>query len=255
MPARIQTDNEEIIRRYEAGESCVVIAEAFNISDRTVLNRLQEAGVPCGHVVLDTAEIVRRYKAGETTAQIGQSLGVSANTILNRLRDAGVAMRRGSRRKYNDDEVCRLYRDGMLVADIQEKTGVHNTATFYEILKRNNVPTRRPFRIRDCPITEGKIKKMNAQGLTQVAIAKQLGINRTYVGDVLRKEITVDRKRWQPEVTVTPQMSVKEMRDRDLTIDEIAEITGMSRVDVFQELTDNSHCEGNCKLVTNYENT
>lgn len=48
--------------------------------------------------------------------------------------------------------------------------------------------------------------------------------------------VEVDRKRWQPEVTVNRKMSVQELRDKELTIDEIADITGMSRVDVFKEL-------------------
>ena len=237
MPARIAIDNQEIIKRYEAGESCVAIGKAFNISDRTVLNRLREAGVPCGWVELDTDEIVNRYESGETTAEIGKALGVSPNTILNRLRDAGVTVRRGTRRKYDDSEVCRMYQEGIPVSDIQEKTGVHNTATFYAILKRNGVPTRLQYRICDCPVMQDKIKKLHAHGLTQAAIAEKVGINRTYVGNVLRKEIAVDRKRWQPSVSVTHQMSIQEMRAAGLLIDEIAEITGRSRIAVFQELT------------------
>ena len=50
------------------------------------------------------------------------------------------------------------------------------------------------------------------------------------------QQVEVERKRWQPEVVVNRKMSVQEMRDKDLTIDEISEITGLSRVDVFQEL-------------------
>ena len=50
------------------------------------------------------------------------------------------------------------------------------------------------------------------------------------------QQVEVERKRWQPEVTVNRKMSVREMREKDLTIDEIAEVTGLSRVDVFQEL-------------------
>lgn len=57
---------------------------------------------------------------------------------------------------------------------------------------------------------------------------------------VSAEPIRVERKSWQPQVTVTRNMSVREMRDAELTIDEIAEITGKSRVEVFKELSGGS---------------
>ena len=138
---------------------------------------------------------------------------------------------------YDDAEICRMYRDGMSVSDIKAKTGAHNVATFYSILKRNGVPVRLQRRIYDCPETQREIWKLyHEQKLTQDEIGKRIGINRNYVGKVLRQIVSVNRKVWQPAVAVTKQMSVAELRDKELTIDEIADITGMSRVDVFKEL-------------------
>ena len=238
MPARIELDNQEIIKRYEAGESGETIGKALGVSGRTILDRLRQLGIPRRYKIqLDTPSIVKRYKAGEKVEAIAGSLNVSENTILNRLNEAGVKLRRGPRRIYDDAEICRMYRSGMSVSDIKAKTGAQNVATFYLILKRNGVPVRLQRRIYDCPETQREIWKLyHEQKLTQDEIGKRIGINRNYVGKVLRQTVSVHRKVWQSTVTVTKQMSVAELRDKALTIDEIADITGMSRVDVFKEL-------------------
>ena len=194
--------------------------------------------MPARIIDLDNDEIRRRYENGESSTAIGKALNVSPNTILNRLRELGITRRRsGPAPKYDDAEICRMYKAGASVADIQEKTGAKNTATFYAILRRNGVPVRLQRNQCDCPDTQNHIKALHAQGISQVEIAKIVGINRNYIGKFLRQEIAVTRKRkWQPPVRVTHQMSIQEMRARDLTIDEIAEITGKSRITVFQEL-------------------
>ena len=209
----------------------------MGVSGRTILHRLRELGIPRRFKIqLDTASIVKQYESGKKVSDIAKSLNVSENTILNRLKEGGVELRRGPRRMYNDAEICRMYQEGMSVSDIKAKTGAHNVNTFYAILKRNGVPVRLQRHSRECPVMQKKIMELNAQGLTQSAIAREVGINRNYVRHVLKKEITVKRKVWQPEVTVNRKMSVREMRDADLTINEIADITGMSPVDVFKEL-------------------
>ena len=193
--------------------------------------------MPARYMKLDNDEIRRRYENGESSTAIGKALNVSPNTILNRLRELGITRRRsGPAPKYDDAEICRMYKAGASVADIQEKTGAKNTATFYAILRRNGVPVRIQRHKGRCPHIQAQIKKLHAQGLSQAEIAKIVGINRNYIGEFLRQEIAVDRKVWQPPVRVTHRMDIRELRARDLTIDEIAEITGKSRITVFQEL-------------------
>ena len=197
--------------------------------------------MPARRIELDNTEIKRRYENGEGSTAIAKALNVSSNTILNRLRELGITRRRsGPAPKYDDAEICRMYQAGASVADIKEKTGAKNSATFYAILRRNGVPVRLQRRRCECPDIQARIKELHAQGLAQAAIAEKVGINRNYIGKFLRQEIAVDRKVWQPPVRVTHRMSIQEMRDRDLTIDEIAEITGESRVTVFQELHNQS---------------
>ena len=237
MSAKIELDNQEIIRRYKAGESGKTIGKALGVSGRTILNRLRQLGIPRRYKVkLDTAAIVQRYKAGEKIEDIAKSLNVSESTILNRLKEGGFKLKRGPKRIYDDAEICRMYQSGMEVSEIQELTGARSYATFYAILKRNGVPVRIQRNKLHDPEIRQEVIRLRAQGLTHIQIAKRMGINRNYIGKVLREEVEVDRKAWQPEVRVTAGMSVQELRDNDLTIDEIADVTGLSRVDVFQEL-------------------
>ena len=48
--------------------------------------------------------------------------------------------------------------------------------------------------------------------------------------------IEVKREAGLPAITIDRQMTIPEMRDAGLTIDQIAEVTGKDRVTVFQEL-------------------
>lgn len=233
----IDAKKDEIIRRYEAGESSREIGEDLGTSGRTILHRLSEWGVRTKYFKdLDTADIVQRYQGGEKVVDIAKSLNVSEYTILNRLSECGLKLRRGPARKYDDAEICQMYRDGMSVREIKEKTGAENDATFYAILKRNGVPVRLQRNKLKDPETRLKIIRLRGEGLTHEAIAKIMKINRNYIGEVLREEVEIERKKWQPAVTVQNGMSIAEMRDKNLTIDEIAEIKGIDRVDVFKEL-------------------
>ena len=100
-----------------------------------------------------------------------------------------------------------------------------------------SVPVRLQRHRLDDPTVKAEVIALRAEGFTYGEIAKKMGINRNYIGQVLREDVKIARKeRWREEVVVRRSMSVHEMRENGLTIDEIAEITGKSRVTVFQEL-------------------
>ena len=77
---------------------------------------------------------------------------------------------------------------------------------------------------------------LKAKGVKMRSLKESRRYRPDKYGYAEHQEIEVKRKRWQPEVTVNKKMSVRELRDAELTIDEISGITGMPRVDVFQEL-------------------
>ena len=194
--------------------------------------------MPAKRKDIDVDAVVRRYKAGESCSAIAADYGVHENTILNRLRDAGVPRRKsGPAPKYDDAEVCRLYKDGMDISHIQQKTGAKNPATFYEILKRNNVPLRLK-RHKDDPNIQAQILALRQdQALSQRAIGEIVGMNRNAVGKILRQEVAVERKQWQTQISVQKGMSIREMRDAGATINEIADIKQMDRVEVYKSIS------------------
>lgn len=99
MPARrVDIDDHEIIRRYEAGEGSDAIGEALNISPNTVLNRLREFGVARRRSgparKYDDATICRMYKSGDNIADILKKTGATTTaTFYAILRRNGVPVR------------------------------------------------------------------------------------------------------------------------------------------------------------------
>ncbi|MBF2755965.1 MAG: hypothetical protein ISN29_12030 [Gammaproteobacteria bacterium AqS3] len=144
---------EEMVRRYEAGESTDKLAEAFGVTDGTVASWLVENGVTLrgsskSLVLPDSTmdEICRAYQAGQPARQIAETYGFSSQFIVKRLKQRGIKIRkRGySRRKFSDRQIDRLvaaYQAGENLTQIARKFGVSkDTATSY--LKQRGITTR-----------------------------------------------------------------------------------------------------------------
>ncbi|MFF5638711.1 helix-turn-helix domain-containing protein [Streptomyces sp. NPDC012825] len=99
--------DEEVRRRYAAGESAYALAREFGISVHTIRTRIPDAdwrGRPTGEapvpphnparprtrgvrmtLVLSDEEILARYRAGQSATAIGREAGVDCRTILRRI--------------------------------------------------------------------------------------------------------------------------------------------------------------------------
>ncbi|MFD3565933.1 hypothetical protein [Streptomyces sp. NPDC058667] len=101
--------DEEVRRRYLAGESTYTLAREFNVSTPTIPERIPDAdwhgrpprGVPTppsfaqpraegSRMVLPLSdeEILARYRAGQSATAIGREAGVGCRTILRRIPEA-----------------------------------------------------------------------------------------------------------------------------------------------------------------------
>ncbi|MFC8270349.1 hypothetical protein ACFUIZ_32210 [Streptomyces cinereoruber] len=98
---------EEVRRRYAAGESAYALAREFGVSVHTVRARIPDTdwrGRPAGEasvppprsaqprsggvrmvLVLSDEEILARYRAGQSATAIGRAAGVDCRTILRRI--------------------------------------------------------------------------------------------------------------------------------------------------------------------------
>ncbi|WP_432088474.1 helix-turn-helix domain-containing protein [Streptomyces sp. bgisy095] len=101
---------EEVRRRYAAGESAYVLAREFGVSIHTIRARIPAAdwrGRPAGEasaspprsaqprsggvrmvLALSDEEILARYRAGQSATAIGRAVGVDCRTILRRIPEA-----------------------------------------------------------------------------------------------------------------------------------------------------------------------
>ena len=182
-------------------------------------------------------EMGKRYLKGESSTTLAIDYGVSQTTIFNRLKQLGIQRRKsGPLSLYDEAKICQMYRSGMEIQEIKEKTGAKNVSTFYTILHRNNVKLRLQRYKRNDPEVHIQIIRLNDQKLSQQAIANKIGLNRNYVREILNQVIHLPRKKWQKSVSIKLGMSIQEMRNADATIDEIAEIKQMSNIEVYKAL-------------------
>ncbi|MBT2225996.1 helix-turn-helix domain-containing protein [Nonomuraea sp. NEAU-A123] len=91
--------DEELAKRYEAGESVSAISRSLGFGWGVIKRRLDDMGIeirPAGSenrpvdLGVSENELVARYTAGESIGAIGRSLGRDRETIRRRLKDAGV---------------------------------------------------------------------------------------------------------------------------------------------------------------------
>jgi len=104
MPLRIDLPINEIVERYQAGESTTEIARSFNVTQKVIILRLNRAGVKLRsnseaqriyqrryggyrRINLPMEDIAARYKQGQSVRKIARVLKVDPNTIRGRLRE------------------------------------------------------------------------------------------------------------------------------------------------------------------------
>ena len=89
---------DELLERYERGESVRQLASAYGIHRHTVSAHLERQGIqrrgPNRKLTDEQcAKIADLYSAGRSLAQIGEQFGAHAKTISNELRKLGVKIR------------------------------------------------------------------------------------------------------------------------------------------------------------------
>jgi hypothetical protein len=149
---------DELVRRYQAGESTTAIGASIGVSATTVRQWLMQAGVtlrPPGWVAgrqrldLDDADLIARYRSGETLTEILNATGIGRMTVRARLKRAGVAMRPaceppGSRRlDLPVAEIVESYRSGESSVTIGRSFGVSSRVIRQRLIEAG-VERRRP---------------------------------------------------------------------------------------------------------------
>lgn len=123
-------DKEKIVFLYNSGKSINDIVTDLNVTDRTVISYLKEAGVfiPATHKVdnITKDKICEEYISGKSSEEIGKQYGITGTGVLYILKCKGISRRDNSecQRKLNLNEAAfntfteeSLYWLGFLTAD------------------------------------------------------------------------------------------------------------------------------------------
>ncbi|MGX7681516.1 hypothetical protein ACSMXN_21745 [Jatrophihabitans sp. DSM 45814] len=93
-----EAELEDVVARYEAGDTINGLAKSFGIDRETARNHLIRLGIPLRSnqsllTAAQVAEIIIQYKSGISTYTLAARYAVSPDTIRLRLKQAGVVMR------------------------------------------------------------------------------------------------------------------------------------------------------------------
>lgn len=203
MAARRFTDEQEqeIARRYQAGENQVVLADAFRVSCPTVRGILKRNGVKIRGISEakrsftedQELEIARRYADGETTIRLGQEFGVSNGTISQVLKRRGIERRIvGDYSRIFDDQqeadVCSRYQNGESASGLGKEFGVkHGVIT--DCLRRHGIPVRSQKEVQGklSSKQEAEICSRYQAGESSIRLSKDYSVGREAIGKVLRR--------------------------------------------------------------------
>ena len=156
MSKRKFTDEQEqeICRRYAAGESTKQLGAAYGVADTTIGNILKRRGIAMrtpseangGLSAEAEAEVCRRYEAGENTYQLGAAFGVGSTTVSVILKRNGVPRRTisealGGLPPEAEAEVCCRYQAGENTYQLGAAFEV-SASYISNILKRHGIERR-----------------------------------------------------------------------------------------------------------------
>jgi uncharacterized protein (DUF433 family) len=210
---------DELVRRYQAGESCATIAAATGLCPTSVQGRLKRAGVKLrppgrpasrGPLGASDADLVARYRAGETCKVIAEATGVSRTTIRERLRRAGIELRRGAEARSYERldlpvaEIAERYRAGESTYEIGRSFGVSAHAIRERLIEAG--VERRPKGTRQRPAPRAKerptapsrwgakrravlefLSRPEAKAMTQQEIADTCQVAQSYVCMIIKR--------------------------------------------------------------------
>lgn len=217
------TKVDAMIALYRAGKTLVQIADVYGISPSTVHTLFKKHGVskheryvPPFDVQYDVREIERMYRDGQDYAQIGQTLGMSGWRVRKIIQDNEITKTRTVENEAEREErVARMaaqFRSGITLSDIAREYGitrqrVQQLFKKYDVVRdTNSCPTcgadeelqmacakainEKLFAnvdLQDKTQREGLMVSMGMSGQPAEAIARQFGLTRQRIMQILKK--------------------------------------------------------------------
>ena len=186
----------EVCRRYQAGESALILASIFNVVSTTIYNILDRYGIPrrsnaeanggLNHAI--ELSVVSRYLSGDSQSLLAGEYEVSVTTISRVLDRWGVERRAGKLDETQEMDVCRRYLASESARMLAEEYGV-TSKSIYNILERRGVP-RRPYSVAQGgldPEGENELCRSYEDGENSVQLGERYGVYPSTVLNILRR--------------------------------------------------------------------
>ena len=192
------SQDQEICRRYLAGEGTSTLGKAFGVVPGTIDHALKRNGIEKRAFIRNFTDqelqaIRQRYLAGENASQMCSDFGVSASTILLTLKRNGVKMRAKGEAQIilsasQEAEACRRYQSGESANQIAQHFGVSPSAVT-GALKRNGIQTRSNIEARGGlpPAQEDEVRRRYLAGESTLQLAKAFGVSDGTVGLIIKR--------------------------------------------------------------------
>ncbi|MFW6041209.1 MAG: helix-turn-helix domain-containing protein [Thermoplasmatota archaeon] len=146
---------EEIVERYQQGESGTSIAKDYGVHYSKIYNLLDEIGVKKRSPGVggkkrkinekQRKEICRKYKEGRTGPSLAEEYDISTFSVYNILNKRGVETRDISDimvHALDKEELCRKYEEGMSTRELAKEYNI-DKSTAYKILKRRSLKNKK----------------------------------------------------------------------------------------------------------------
>ena len=192
--ARRRFDPDRVAALRDGGRTHAEIAAELGCHLKTVSRILRAAGVPPVRTRVRDDEVVERYLGGESVRQVADAIKVSENYVRRALARNGVALRSTPRywgKRVDDDEVIGRYMAGATMQQVATEMGLTSSRVRGALI-RNGVARRHAHHGNSTggpprKIDGERVVALYRQGLTQAAIAAELGCAPTVVSRRLRE--------------------------------------------------------------------
>ena len=235
---------DAIIRERDEGATVAAMAEQFGVSRTAVRNVLRRAELPCPDISDRDKEIAELRRQGKKLADIGKEYGLTSSQVChavaryNKTTDDPIPMSAPPTAQQMTErmkKIAEMGRSGMTYQQIADALGLRKRYLQGLVLEYNrtaehpvNVLSENEVKIND-EVRSGFIRERR-MGKSLTAIAKQFGVSRTVVGNVLKKAgllypFLSDRDK-----------EIVELSRQGKTLTEIAEHFGLTSDQVYDAL-------------------
>ena len=223
---QLPVTNEELCRRYEAGESTGELAKVFGVDASLIWRRIKSVGGEIRSLGVDNIkeflisdeEIRRRYEAGESTVHLSKICGCSSDTISRRIVSAGgeICPMGESRRiklPITDEEIRRRYEAGEHSYELAKECGCDYTVITRRIKAAGGqirgIGESQRVKL---PITDEELRRRHEAGESTVELANICGCGhhvicrriRAVGGEVIRDTSGARNPSWKGGISFEP---------------------------------------------------